>query len=284
MVLQHVLRHTMTPSPASSTIGPVAKRWAEDLAAWAVPEEILAAAPQSPHGFDVGLFARLADEAMARDTPSQHVARQALASGGSVLDIGCGGGAASLPLAPPAGLLVGLDPSAGMLQAFAERAEARRVAHQTIEGDWPDAAGEAPVVDVVVCHNVLYNVSDLVPFVRQLTRHARSRVVVQLTEHHPLTWLNPFWKELHGIDRPHRPTADDAVAVVREAGFDPAAQRWEWPMWAERTEEELVAFVRRRLCVGSDRDPEIRRVMQQHPRPERRPVATLWWSPPGTSG
>ena len=261
------------------TTGPAARLWAESLAAWAVPEEILAAAPQSPYGFDVGLFARIADEALEWETPSRRVALEALPGGGSVLDIGCGGGAASLPLAPPAALLVGLDQSSEMLKAFAERADARGVANQTIEGSWPDVADGAPVVDVVVCHNVFYNVRDLMPFVQRLTGHARATVVVELTEHHPLSWLNPFWKQMHGIDRPDGPTTDDAAAVVSEAGFDPAVQRWERPTGAARTEEELLAFARRRLCVGPERDQEIRELMELYPPPVRRPAATLSWSP-----
>ncbi|MBW3546661.1 MAG: class I SAM-dependent methyltransferase [Actinobacteria bacterium] len=268
-------------TPPCQSAGPAAQQWAEALAAWAIPEEILAAAPQSPYGFDVGMFARLADEALERETPSQQVAREALSDGGSVLDVGCGGGAASLPLAPPATFIVGLDQGAGMLQAFAQRAAARAVVHETIEGAWPDVAGQAPVVDVVVCHNVFYNVSDLRPFVQRLSEHARKRVVVQLTQHHPLSWLNPLWKELHEIDRPHGPTADDAAAVVREAGFDPVVQHWTGPMRAGRTADELVAFVRQRLCLGSERDPEVRMLIGRYPPPVRRPTVTLWWSSPG---
>lgn len=271
----------MTIQGPNQTTGPAAQQWTETLAAWAISEEILAAAPQSPYGFDVGMFARLADEALERETPSQQVARKALSDGGSVLDVGCGGGAASLPLAPPATLIVGLDQAAGMLQAFAQRAAARGVAHGTIEGTWPDVADQAPVVDVVVCHNVFYNVPDLRPFVQRLTEHARRRVVVQLTQHHPLSWLNPLWKELHGIDRPEGPTADDAAAVVREAGLDPVVQYWKGPMKVGRTGDELVAFVRQRLCLGSERDAEIRMLIERHPAPVRRPTATLWWSPPG---
>lgn len=269
---------THGPNPSAR---PAAQRWAEALAAWAIPEDILAAAPQSPYGFDVGMFARLADEALDHETPSQQVAREALSDGGSVLDVGCGGGAASLPLVPPASLIVGVDQGAGMLEAFAQRATARGVAHQTIEGAWPDVADQAPVVDVVVCHNVFYNVSDLVPFVQRLTEHARARVVVQLTQQHPLSWLKPLWKELHGIDRPDGPTSDDAAAVVREAGFDPVVQRWEGPMRVGRTGDELVAFVRQRVCVGSERDPETRELIERHPAPVRRPSATLWWPPRG---
>lgn len=256
-----------------------AQRWAEALAAWAIPEDILTAAPEWPHGFDVGLFARIADEAMEEDTPSHRVAREALPRGGSVLDVACGAGAGSLPLAPPAGLLVGLDESAGMLEAFADRADARGVRHREVAGRWPDVADQAPAADVVVAHNVFYNVADLVPFVRRLADHARVRVVAELTERHPLSWLNPYWQHLHGLDRPERPTAEDAAAVVREAGFGVAVERWDRPMHAHRTGEELVAFVRKRLCVGPERDRQIRELVERYPPPATRAVATLWWSP-----
>jgi SAM-dependent methyltransferase len=259
-------------APASA-----AQRWADGLASWAIPDDILAAAPQTPHRFDVKMFARIADEAVQVETPSQRAAREALPDGGSVLDVGCGGGAGSLPLAPPAGLVVGLDEGEGMLAAYAERAAARGVAHEEILGRWPDAADRAPVVDVVVCHNVFYNVADLVPFARALAEHARHRVVVELTEHHPLTWLNPLWKALHGIERPTVPTAEDAADVLREDGIDLHVQRWERTMAAGRTVDELVVFARERLCLGPDRDEEIRALVDRHPPMAGRPVATLWW-------
>lgn len=259
--------------------GSAARRWAEALAAWAIPDEILEAAPASPYEFNVGMFSRIADEAIDQETPSVQAAREALPEGGSVLDVGCGGGAGSLPLAPPARILVGVD-NAEMLTAFAERAASRGAAHIEVEGRWPDVADSAPPVDVVVCHNVFYNVADLAPFVRALTDHARNRVVAELTEEHPLRWMNPYWKELHGLERPDRPTAGDAADVVREAGFDVQVERWTRPSRVERTEDEVLAFARQRLCVGPDRDPEIRDLMRRFPMPQARETATLWWSPP----
>lgn len=259
--------------------GAAARRWADALAAWAIPEQILAAAPASPYGFDVGLFARIADDAIGQETASVRAARDALPPGGSVLDVGCGAGAASVPLAPPAGLLIGLDEGPGMLGAFAERADATGVAHTEIEGRWPDAADGTPAADVVVCHNVVYNVADLVPFVRALADHARRRVVVELTQEHPLAWMNPYWERVHGVTRPAGPTADDAVEVVREAGFDVQVQRWVRPSRVERTEADVVSFIRRRLCVGPDADPEIRAVLHDVPLPRTRTAVTLWWSP-----
>jgi SAM-dependent methyltransferase len=254
-----------------------ADRWGEQLAALAVPDHILAAAPEPPWGFDVGLFSRIADEALAAATVSQARARQALPDGGTVLDVGCGAGAASLPLVPRAGQLTGLDESTGMLAAFAERAEGLGVAHGEIEGRWPDIAATAPDADVVVCHNVVYNVPDLEPFLQALDEHALRRVVIELTAAHPLAWMRPYWHALHDLERPPGPVAADAAAVAVEAGFAVQLDRWEKPAAWEHWGDELVAFVRRRLCLPPDRDDEVRAAIERDPPPSARSVVTLWW-------
>src|SRR2546430_11828672 len=53
---------------------------------------------------------------------------------GSVLDVGCGAGAASLPLAAKTSGLIGVDPSAAMLKEFRVRAQAAGVEVQTVRG------------------------------------------------------------------------------------------------------------------------------------------------------
>src|SRR5919108_1642831 len=90
-------------------------RWRAQLEAWAIPEEILAAAPESPWGFPVALFrARAGRAGAASPTPSNREATRWLPPGGSVLDVGAGGGAASLPLAGVAGRVVGGDEAPAM--------------------------------------------------------------------------------------------------------------------------------------------------------------------------
>src|SRR4029453_14717803 len=74
------------------------ERWREQLDGWAIPTEILAAAPESPWQFPVGLFRSRARRAGSRPaTPSNREAARFLPADGSVLDVGAGGGAA-----PPA--------------------------------------------------------------------------------------------------------------------------------------------------------------------------------------
>ncbi|MEX0658716.1 MAG: class I SAM-dependent methyltransferase [Egibacteraceae bacterium] len=256
---------------------PAAQRWVDARRSWAVPAAIKDAAPEASRGFDVGRFARSADRAMTRETPSRQRAREALPVGGSVLDVGCGAGAAGLPLVPPAALVVGVDPSPGMLAAFAERARGLGVDHREIEGPWPEVAERAPRVDVVVCHSVFFGIADLGPFAQTLTEHARARVVAQVPEQPPRAWIRPYWKAVHGVDLPDRPTADDAIAVLREAGMDPQVQRWDRPTREEDDGDRRVASLRRALYLGPDRDPEIRALLDRYPPPATRRVVTLWW-------
>lgn len=258
--------------------GPAAQRWREGLEAWAVPPGILAAAPRSPFGFSVTTFDRAADEALKRRTPTSDTAAGALPAGGTVLDIGCGAGAASLPLADTAGLILGQDASQEMLAAFAARAQAMGVTVQTFAGRWPDTSGAVPPADVVVCRNVAYNVPDLDVFAATMTDHARSRAVLELTERHPMTWMTPLWEAVHDVSRPDRPTLGDAVAVLEELGLSVSVQRWDTPwLLASEPEDRLVEFVLHRLCLPDDRAGDVRDLLQHHPVPPTQPTATVWW-------
>ncbi len=265
--------------------GDAAAFWSEALAQWSVPREILDQAPESPWQFPTSLFAKAAERALEDPvgSPSRRRAREALPDGGSVLDVGAGGGAAGLPLAPPAALLTAVDQSAGMLAEVAAAAERRGVAHREVQGRWPEVAPSVEPADVVVCHHVFYNVADLVPFAEALTRYARRRVVVELTAVHPQSNLNRLWKEVHGVERPTAPTAPDAVAVLREMGLEVGSEEFErGALWDDHDRAELVAFTRRRLCVGPERDPEIDDLLGPAAAQPPRRLVTLWW--PGGAG
>ena len=268
------------------------ERWREQLGGWAIPEEILAAAPESPWEFPVGLFRSRARRAGSRPaTPSNLEAARFLPEGGTVLDVGAGGGAASLPLAGSAGRLVAVDESAAMVASFLAAAEAAGVPAEAVEGRWPEVAGRVGPADVVVCHHVLYNVPDLAPFATALTGHARRRVVAELTERHPLVGLGPLWRRFHDLDRPTGPGAGDAVAALGALGLEVDRQDWEHQdRFGFDDFDELVAFTRRRLCLPARRDPEVAQALLEQGthqvdgiwvsgQPRR--VTTLSW--PGTA-
>ncbi len=259
-----------------------AGRWRLALEAWAIPEAIRQAAPESPWGFPTSLFSHAAAASLAdpEPTPSRHRALDLLSAGATVLDVGAGGGAASLPLAPPVGWLVAVDESEAMLASFAAAAEERGVTHTEVAGRWPDIAPTTPVAEVVVCHHVTYNVADLVPFVTALDEHARRRVVIEMTERHPQSDLAPLWRSIHGLDRPSGPSADDAAAVVAALGYDVHLERFERAsLWDGAPRGERVAFARRRLCVGPEYDAEIGAYLEERltSGEDRRALVTLWW-------
>ena len=256
------------------------RRWADQLAAWEIPEEILAAAPEPPWGFPTTIFTGPDPEAAG--SPSRHRALEALPEGGTVLDVGVGGGAAGLTLAPPAGRIVGVDESADLLAAFTARAAEAGVVAEAVHGRWPGVSVAVAPADVVVCHHVFYNVPDLADFASALTDHARRRVVVELTDVHPVVGLNALWRHFHGLDRPEGPTAEDAAAVLAEAGIGFGRERAPRPRRHVHDRAARVAFTRRRLCLPVDREPEVAELLDRQPEPPPGEVVTLWWD--GTAG
>ncbi len=265
------------------------ERWRELLAGWGIPEEILARAPESPWGFPRELMARRG-RGSASHPPglSTRRALEALPEGGSVLDVGVGGGGACLPLAHRAARIVGVDASEAMLEAFREAAAGLGVEIEAVRGEWPEVAPRVAPADVVVCHHVLYNVADLEPFVRALHEHARRRVVVEITDEHPLAWMNDLWRRFHGLERPDGPRAADAAEALAELGYPVRLEREARPPRASGFErrEDAIALVRRRLCLPPERDPEIAEALGDRlarrdglwsAGPPEHLVATLWW-------
>jgi SAM-dependent methyltransferase len=258
----------------------LAARWRDDLAAWAIPEEIVAAAPVSPWTHQVERFARRTGALLADPKgPTYDRAREALPPGGSVLDVGAGTGAASLPLRPA--LLVAVDENAAMLSELTRQAGAIEV--ETIHGRWPEVAERTPIADVVVCSHVVFNVPDLAGFLAALDRHARRRVVVELPAVHPTSWLNPLWEHFHGLRRPAVPTADDAASIAEALGFAVAREEYLSMDAPFVSPEEMAASACRRLCLDPGRAPEViqaARDLGVWPVP-RRPFMTMWWDRTG---
>lgn len=248
--------------------------WRAALAAWAIPEGILAQAPESPWIHPPALFG--VPERIA-DSPSHARAREALGDEASVLDVGCGGGVAAMALVPPARRLIGVDHQAAMLEMFRENARRRGVEADTLEGDWPDVAERAPIADVVTCHHVVYNVGDVVPFLRALDEHARRRVVIEMPTRHPLASMNDAWRHFWDLERPEGPAPRDLVAVLAEMGVDAHLETFESTSTREVDPERAVAFARVRLCLPASRDDEVRRYLAEHPAPATRALATVWW-------
>jgi hypothetical protein len=104
--------------------------------------------------------------------------------------------------------------------------------------------------------------------------------------------MSDLWLAFHGLERPDGPTAQDAVAVLREAGFATSRE--------DRTstdaggggferKADAVASIRRRLCLPPERDPEVEAALDERlgrdveglwsTGPPRHTTVTLWWDP-----
>jgi precorrin-6B methylase 2 len=265
------------------------ERWGASLASWAIPDEIMSRAPESPWTFPPELFRSRAGRATTgQPSPTAARAADALPEGGTVLDVGVGAGAASVRFGPRASRITGVDSSEAMLEEFRRAAAAAGVAAVSVLGRWPDVADEVEPSDVVVCAHVLYNVQDLEPFVRALDAHARRRVVIEITAMHPLAWMSDLWLRFHRLERPTEPTADDAEDALRDSGFDVIREDVERPPrpGGFRRREDAIGLVRRRLCLTPDRDDELAEALgtrlAQHEGlwsagPDAQRLVTMWW-------
>jgi len=254
-----------------------ADNWSADLASWAIPDEILTQASEPPWVHPVSMFT-VGD--VIEDSPSHDIARSAMHDGGSVLDIGSGGGRATFALVPPATVVMAVDHQREMLDVFAEAAQSRGVAHEEFLGDWPDIADDVPIADVVVCHHVAFNVPVIVPFLQALDDHARKRVVLEIPMHHPMSNMNPLWKKFWDLDRPTTPTAHDLQAIAEAMGFPAHIEVWDDHTWGNRValpQEERVRFARIRLCLTEERDAEVAAALLEQSDQAPRKIATIWW-------
>ena len=262
--------------------------WRAALAEWAIPARILDQAPTSPWTTERAIFTRRATARLARPSGNSYDrALEALPPGGAVLDVGAGAGAASLPLLDRAGSLTAVDQDEQLLRELTALAGARHATVDTVVGSWPAVADRVARADVVVCHHVLYNVPDLGPFIDALHEHARRRVVIEITARHPTARLGPLWKRFHDLDRPTRPTWEDALEAIRTIRSDVHAEPHQIAAdGSAGTWDEHVAFTCRRLCLPQARVGEVAAALIELGAAPSEPsswtgpnreVVTIWW-------
>lgn len=259
--------------------GAAARAWRTALNDWAIPDEIRNAAVSFPYEMDPALFRPRPEGDGASQSLATRRALEALPAGrnNSVIDVGCGGGAATMAVSSHVDRATGVDQSSAMLAVFAEEAAARAVECTTIVGTWPDVAIDAGTADLVLCHHVAYNVADLGPFVTALHTAARSRVVMELTLTHPQTANAALWRQFWDLDRPSEPSADDALAVIHEIGIEATLEVGSaGALRREASVEARAVTAARMLCLGPDRLPEVENAVRSlAPRSDQR--AVIWW-------
>ena len=254
-----------------------AEQWKSDLALWAIPQEILDQAVEKPWIHPPALFEI---PAVIKDSLSHQRAREAMPTGGSVLDIGCGGGVATFAITPPAAHAIGVDEQEEMLDLYTSNATKYAVTSETVLGQWPAVADVTPVADVVTVHHVVFNVGEIAPFLAALNSHARKRVVIEAPVVHPMTNMSDGWKHFWNLIRPAVPVAGDLVNVLEEMGIKATIEYFESEILLDKKVDGANGFIRRRLCLPEERQGEIDAFLADNPRPDRRQLAVIWWDIP----
>jgi SAM-dependent methyltransferase len=250
------------------------EKWEQSLAKWAIPPAILEQAQESPWIHPPALFGVPEKIEM---TASHKRALEVMPEGGSLLDVGCGGGIAAFALVPPAGHVIGVDHQPEMLEMFSANAKSRRVTSEVYEGFWPGIASKVPLADVVATHHVVYNVPNVGSFIRELNAHARKRVVIEMPRRHPLSSMSAAWKYFWKLDRPLSPTSGDLMLVLEELGIKAEIENWDGPQRVDRDLDEAAKFMRIRLCLPLQREAEVREFLAYSSMPLTRELATIWW-------
>ena len=250
------------------------ENWRKQLAAWAIPKEILDQADESPWIHPPALFEI---PEIISDTPSHQIAREVLSEKSSILDIGCGGGIAAFALVPPASFVFGVDHQPEMLEMFTKNAQDRQVKSDVALGFWPEVASQTPVADVVTAHHVLYNVPQVEDFLQNMNEHALKRVVIEIPTKHPLSNMSELWRHFWKLERPDSPSYSNLVDVITEMGYEPNFKVWSGEMRSESSIEQAAEFMRIRLCLPKSRLSDVKEFLQAQPKKSTRELATVWW-------
>lgn len=254
------------------------EKWSEALSAWALPQSIIAQAEESPWIHPVALFG-VPD--LIPSSPSHARAHEVCLDNSTFLDVGCGGGIAAFAAVPPVRHVIGVDHQPEMLELFSLNASLRGVTSETYEGFWPDIAPKIPMADIVAAHHVVYNVSNIIPFLNALDLHARRRVVLEMPIQHPLSSLSRAWKHFWNLDRPLTPSPSDLMAVLEEMGISANIEQWTGPTRLEQDLESLTEITRVRLCLPKSRAAEVKGFLEGEEFPSVRQLATIWWDKKG---
>ncbi len=196
-----------------------------------------------------------------------------------------------MALAGEAKHVTALDPSAAMLRFLREDIESQKLANvDVIEGGWPDAAPDAPEVEVIISAHVLYPIEDIVSFLQAFDRKAKRLCFLHLMTWQPWFDQIQLWETVHGEARRPQPTYIEVVNVLRQLGcFANVEIAWtEMPRSFDDIEDAMDRFAES-IAVGEneERSAKLRAALLQQLAPmddgrlafpdRRYPLATVWW-------
>lgn len=148
------------------------------------------------------------------------------------LDIGAGAGRLAIPLSRVVRRVIALDTSEVMRAGLVEAAREAGTQVDVLAVRWPEDSDGLPTVGVTLAANMLYSITEPLPFIEAMERHARRICVVALADRLPRAPDPAIWEALHGEPLATLPGATEFATFLGAAGrrFDlatfpaPAAQ------------------------------------------------------------
>lgn len=229
-------------------------KWATELSAWAIPDEITEQLDQSPFCLTPDSFT---PDTKRLSTPTMQRALEILNKGNStLLDVGCAAGGTSLILMPPATHITAIDKNEEMLAALRANASVLGINQSSLTvvlSDWP--ASIETHADVVISANVLYNTQKPVEFITALLDVTNKRLVIELTSRHPHYSINPIYAALHHYIRPETPKYTDILDIISELGYSFQIETWERPAQIPTIDD--IDHLARRASIPDNRRQEL---------------------------
>ncbi len=208
-----------------------------------------------------------------------------IGSGGSVLDIGAGGGRFSVPLSSRVGRVVAVDGSEAMTAALRAQAVAIPNLEVLPAMTWPPPAdAELPQVDVAFNSHVIYFVEDIQTFLDAMERVATQRCVVIAGERSGGAPPRDAFEAVHGEPLAEAPACNELMTVLAARGTDFEVTRA--PIESRRLAGDPSQLLRRRCCVTEDSEQDARLLdwVRAQGVPDERVMSTLAiisWTPRG---
>jgi len=210
-----------------------AERWRSLLEQWAVPPALLKAAGLAAEADPAPILS--GDPAVAAATPTARIASRLAGDGGSVLAVGCDAGRLPVALAVAGHRVTAVVADEAALAVLRRRGGDAGARVTAIVGSWPHMARNAGPHDVVLAGHAVYRVHEIVAFVEAMHGAARRGAVVEVSPDHPLVTYRRHFSQIHGLERPDGPDADDLARVIAHAtSVVPTREYW--------TAEDRVGF------------------------------------------
>ncbi len=181
------------------------------------------------------LSARFAPEPEgAPEDPIVPIIAKWLGPDADLVDVGCGAGRLSVPLARYCRNVTAIDSSPTMLSELRSHMNDRGIENiNVVESTWEEwPEQKTRETDVVLIAHLLYSVHPIGGFLAKAEAVARRRIVVLLSTAQPIAYLHPLWEAAHGEKRIESPVANEFGALLRSwdiefetTPLEPIAQR-----------------------------------------------------------